>query len=153
MRALILVAFALASGPVSAQTFECRMGQNAACLDWGETVCTSQGMCVSKDAACFDSYQCDYKGFACKSDVDQCVEAHDKIVRDYNALLQDYETLRKAGKDLADAHNALQEQVGDLEGQVRDLEGEVSDLKTARDDAASCLFLAQSLETAKRCIE
>ncbi|MFN5997181.1 MAG: hypothetical protein ACK47C_00635 [Paracoccaceae bacterium] len=116
MRSLLMVAVVLASGPASGQTFECRMGQNAACLDWGETVCTSQGMCVSKDAACFDSHQCDHKGFACKSDVDQCVEAHDKIARDYNTLLAEYETLRQAGEELATSHDRLERELEELKG-------------------------------------
>ncbi len=132
MRTLLLVAFALASGPASAQTFECRMGQNAACLDWGETVCSSQGMCVNKDAACFDSYQCDYKGFACKSDVDQCVEAHDKLARDYNLLRADYETLRSASEELAKAHDTLQRELEELK---------------------DCLSYASTLEDAERCMQ
>jgi hypothetical protein len=132
MRRLFLVAVTLASGPALGQTFECRMGQNAACLDWGETVCTSQGMCVNKDAACFDSYQCDYKGFACKSDVDQCVEAHDKIVQDYNALLADYETLQKAGKELAESHERLERELEDLKGCVASA--------TTIEDAENCDF-------------
>lgn len=132
MRALLLVAFALASGPAWAQTFECRMGQNAACLDWGETVCTSQGMCVSKDAACFDSNQCDYKGFACKSDVDQCVEAHDKIVRDYNTLLADYESLRSASDELVRSHDKLKRELEELQ---------------------DCLSFASTLVDAERCLQ
>jgi hypothetical protein len=130
MRRLFLVAATLASGPALGQTFECRMGQNAACLDWGETVCTSQGMCVNKDAACFDSYQCDYKGFACKSDVDQCVEAHDKIARDYTTLLADYEALRQAGEELATSHERLERELEELKG---------------------CLSSASTIEDAENC--
>ena len=62
------------------QSFTCRIGQDAACLDWGDTVCSSSGMCVDANAACFDAYQCDYKGFTCKSNVDECVEAARRIV-------------------------------------------------------------------------
>lgn len=144
MRSLILVAFALAGGPASAQTFECRMGQTAACLDWGETVCSSQGMCVSKDAACFDSYQCDYNGFACKSDVEECVEAHDELARDYNSLLSDFETLSAAGKQMAEAYEELQ-------ARQKSLQFEVLDLETSRNEILTCLELATTLEAAKLC--
>ncbi len=130
MRALLFVAVASVSGPAFGQAFECRIGQDAACLDWGETVCSSQGMCVDKNAACFDSYQCDYKGFACKSDVEKCVEAHDNIVREYNALIADYETLRSAGQELAASHEELQR-----------------DLRNLQD----CLTLASTLEDAQLC--
>ncbi|WP_219727949.1 hypothetical protein [Tabrizicola aquatica] len=130
MRSLLLFAVTLVSGPALGQTFECRMGQNAACLDWGETVCTSQGMCVDKNAACFESYQCDYRGFACKSAVDECVEAHDRLASDYNALLSDYETLRTASQELAESHDELQR-----------------DLKRLRD----CLTFASTIEDAQIC--
>lgn len=60
--------------------------------------------------------------------------------------MQDYESLRSAGQDLADAHHALQTRVGDLLKEVKEFEA-------ARDDAAICLFRAQSLETAKRWLE
>lgn len=130
MRSMLLVTVACVGGPAFGQVFECRIGQDAACLDWGETVCSSQGMCVDKNAACFDSYQCDYNGFACKSDVDECVEAHDRIVRDYNALLADYEALRSAGEELAESHERLGRE-----------------LKEVKD----CLTFASTLEDARLC--
>jgi hypothetical protein len=48
MRGLHLIAVAFASGPATGQTFECRTGQDAACLDWGETACTGGSKRVSK---------------------------------------------------------------------------------------------------------
>ena len=146
MRGILLIAGVFLSGPATGQTFECRMGQNAACLDWGETVCTNGGKCVSESAACFDSYQCDYKDFACKSNVDECVEAHDRIVRDYTALVEDHETLRKAGAELAEGYD-------DQKGKIESLERDVRDLQKARDEAETCLFLADTLETAKTCLD
>lgn len=129
-RAFLFLALATLCGPATAQSFQCRAGQDAACLDWGETVCTNSGKCVSESAACFDSYQCDYKGFACKSDVDQCVEAHDEVVKDYNALLADHETLRTAGRELAESHDKL-----------------LSELREMRD----CLNYASTIEDAQSC--
>ncbi len=129
-RALLLAAVNSVSGPALGQVFECRIGQDAACLDWGETFCSSQGMCVDKNAACFEPHQCDYKGFACKSDVDDCVEAHDTIVREYNTLLADYETLLSKSQELAASHEELQR-----------------DLREVQD----CLTFAPTLEDAQLC--
>ncbi len=143
-RAALLMALIGLCGPVAGQSFQCRIGQDAACLDWGETVCSSGGKCVNESAACFDAYQCDYKGFACKSDVDQCIEAHDKIARDYNALLADYETLRSAGQQLAESHDVLQSDLQELRRDVRELED-------ARAEVQACLATAQSVTDAKLC--
>lgn len=99
---------------------------------------------MSESAACFDAYQCDYKGFACRSDVDQCIEAHDRIARDYKALVADYETLRRAGQQLAEAHDVLQRDLEDLRREVRELE-------EARAEIEACLAMAQSVNDAKLC--
>ena len=143
-QALILLALAVTTGPGFGQSFTCRAGQDAACLDWGDKVCSSGGMCVDANAACFDAYQCDYKGFTCKSNVDDCVEAHDKAVRDYNTLVQDYETLRLAGAKLSDAFDDLQT---DFEAVRRDAQ----ELQDAKADTQNCLFIARTLEDAQLC--
>jgi len=130
--ALILVALIPLGAPAFGQSFTCRIGQDAACLDWGDTVCSSSGMCVDANAACFEPYQCDYKGFTCKSNVDDCVEAHDRLARDYNDLLQDYETLRAAGEDLNEDYDRLWDRV---------------------QDAESCLVWADTLADAKACLD
>lgn len=141
--ALLLAVIGLCA-PAAGQSFQCRIGQDAACLDWGETVCSSGGKCVSESAACFDAYQCDYKGFACRSDVDQCIEAHDRMARDYNALLADYETLRSAGQQLAESHDLPQRELEDLRREVRELEN-------ARAEIEACLAMAESVADAKLC--
>ena len=141
--ALLLAVIGLCD-PAAGQSFQCRIGQDAACLDWGETVCASGGKCVRESAACFDAYQCDYKGFACRSDVDQCIEAHDRITRDYSALLADYETLRGAGQQLAESHDVLQRELEDLRREVRELEN-------ARAEIDACLAMAESVTDAKLC--
>jgi len=122
--ALIFLALTVFPGSTFGQSFSCRIGQDAACLEWGDTVCSSGGKCVSDSAACFDTYQCDYQGFACKSEVQDCVAAHDQLASDYNSLLQDFETLK------------------------RDVRG----LESARDDAETCLLFAATLEEAKACL-
>lgn len=144
--ALIFLALAATTGPTFGQSFTCRSGQDAACLDWGDTVCSSSGMCVDANAACFDAYQCDYKGFTCKSKVDECVEAHDKAVRNYNTLVQDYETLRVAGAKLSDAFD-------DLQSDYDALRQEALELQEAQADTQNCLFTASTLEDAHLCAQ
>lgn len=143
-RSIILLTMVGLYGPAMGQSFQCRIGQDAACLDWGESVCSSGGKCVAESAECFESHQCDYKGFACKSDVDQCVEAHDKIARDYNSLISDYDTLHTAGQELAESYDALQRDFEELQREVRDLED-------AHDELQSCLTLAQTVAATKLC--
>ena len=117
--------------PSFAEDFSCRGGTKAACLDYGDTVCSSAGMCVNSNAACFDKYQCDYDGFTCKSNVTAC-EA-------------DYEKLRKAGKELSAQYDTLAADFTKL----RDASKDLSD---AYDDAQRCLNYATTLEEAKACI-
>jgi hypothetical protein len=121
------------------------MGTRAACLDWGDTVCSSNGKCVNQDAMCFDRYQCGFAGFACKSDVDECVADHDRLVGKYNEMLRDFEKLREAGKKLSAAYEGLE---FDLVIQRR----ENTSLKEELEQAASCLRFSNTLAEAKACL-
>ena len=109
-RMIVVVAIVLTSS-ASAQDFSCRMGMQASCLDYGDTVCSSRGMCVDKNAACFDSNQCNYKGFTCKSNVTECGEAHDALLKKHNELVDDFngklEILKKMAVQLEDIQTCL----------------------------------------------
>lgn len=105
-----------------AQSFSCNWGQPA-CLDYGETVCTSRGKCVDDNAICFDQWQCDYEGFTCRSNVTDCVEDYEALRRDYNDLVDDYNDILETARGLAD----------DLE------------------EFESCLIYARTLEAAQAC--
>jgi hypothetical protein len=72
-----------------------------ACLGYGETVCSSSGMCVHQNAACFDSYQCNYEGFTCKSNVTECAEAHDVLLRTHNELVDDFKENLEIARGMA----------------------------------------------------
>lgn len=117
MKEFCTLIFALSVAlPVSAQNFSCRIGTEPACLDYGDKVCSSFSKCVSQDAACFDSYQCNYEGFTCKSNVTECVDEHDALVRKYNDLLSEYDDLAEEYDDLlskakkvAKSHDALKD--------------------------------------------
>jgi len=121
---LSLLALAAAS-PALGQSFSCRIGTQPACLDYGDKVCSSSGMCVDRNAACFDQYQCNYEGFTCKSNVTKCVEAHDSLLRKHNELIDDFNENLEIAKRMA----------------------------ARLDDIESCLIYASSLEAAKRCAQ
>ena len=121
---ILLIALSLAA-PALGQDFSCRIGTQPACLDYGDKVCSSSGMCVDQNAACFDKYQCDYEGFTCKSNVTECVEAHDALLRKHNDLVDDFNENLEIAKDMA----------------------------ARLDDIESCLIYASTLEAARLCAQ
>lgn len=118
----LLLALAIAS-PALSQDFSCRIGTQPACLGYGDKVCSSGGMCVDQNAACFDRYQCNYEGFTCKSNVTECAEAHDSLLRKHNELVDDFNENLELAKGMA----------------------------TRLDEIETCLRYAGSLEDAKSC--
>ena len=140
---ILLLALTLAS-PALGQDFSCRIGTQPACLDYGDTVCSSSGMCVDQKAACFDKYQCDYEGFTCKSNVTECIAAHDKLLRENNTLVDDYNGLLKKHKDLAADFDETLEA-------ARALKSDYDHVKSSLDDMESCLIIASTFEAAKLC--
>ena len=108
---------------ISQQGFSCSYGDRGACLGYGETVCSSGGMCVDQNAACFNSYQCNYEGFTCKSNVTECADAHDTLLRKHNDLVEDF-------NDNLDVARRMANQLDDIE---------------------TCLIYASTLEAAKLC--
>jgi predicted secreted Zn-dependent protease len=137
-RAILALILIGVSGPTSGQSFTCRIGQTAACLDWGNKVCSSNGKCVSNSASCFDSYQCDYQGFACKSAVNDCVTSHDRLVRDYNELLANFKTLRESH--------------GELQSDFDSLQWQKLELQRKHDALDTCLRYAGTLDDAQSCL-
>lgn len=120
----LLIALALIpSIAIGQQGFTCSYGDRGACLGYGETICSSNGMCVDQNAACFDRYQCNYEGFTCKSNVTECVNAHDALLRKHNELVEDFNENLEIAKRMA----------------------------TRLDDIETCLIYASTLEGAKLC--
>ncbi|ARP65469.1 hypothetical protein A9K65_020385 [Mesorhizobium sp. WSM1497] len=94
-----LLALSLWAGPTSAgQSFSCSFGEPA-CLDYGAVVCNSNATCVRKDSVCFDAYTCDYKGFVCKSKLDDVVDTYDAEVRNSNDLVDKFNSLNSTYED------------------------------------------------------
>ena len=125
-----VLALVFCANGAQAQNFSCRIGTSAACLGYGDTICSSSGQCVDQNAACFDRYQCDYEGFTCKSNVTDLARTYDSLLLTHNELVEDYNRL------LRDHRN--------LEAAARDV---VSDL----DNVKSCVSYATSLDEAKNC--
>ena len=120
----LLIALVLIPTSVSAQQgFSCSYGDRGACLGFGDTVCSSSGMCVDQNAACFDKYQCDYEGFTCKSNVTECAQAHDTLLQKHNDLIDDFNENLDIAKGMA----------------------------ARLDDIESCLIYASTLEAARLC--
>ncbi|WP_119940125.1 hypothetical protein [Neorhizobium sp. NCHU2750] len=114
----------LAALPAKAQSFSCRGGTQPACLDYGAKVCSPFAKCVDQNAVVFDRFTCDYKGFVCKSTLDDVAGKYDSVVTKFNALLDE-------NNQLVDKYNAL--------------------LRVSR-DLDSCVGNASNIDEAKRCL-
>lgn len=101
MRLATLILALTLTSPALGQSFSCRIGTEPACLDYGDKVCSSSGMCVDQNAACFDRYQCNYEGFTCKSNVTECTVAHDNLLRKHNDLVDEFNKNLKATQHMA----------------------------------------------------
>lgn len=109
---LVLVAVSGFAHHADAQNFSCRIGTQAACLDYGDTVCSSSGMCVDRDAECFDRFQCDFQGFTCRSNLTECADDYDRLASDYNGLLRNSQNLaddyQRLGDEIATTSRCVQ---------------------------------------------
>lgn len=122
-----------------AQSFTCGIGQQAACLDYGDKVCTRYGKCVDEDASCFAPYTCGISNkFVCKSDLDDCAQSHDTLMRDY-------ETLLRTARETQDAHNEIVRKYNALVEEMREM-------NEAQDDLKTCVRSAFDLSEAKDCL-
>lgn len=137
IRALAIVACVCASTPVTAQSFSCNIGGRPACLDFGDTVCSSSGKCVNQSAQCFDRFQCDLEGFTCRSNVTDCVEQYETLLRTHNDLVGDHNTL-------LDENDRLRDDLRAAVNIMRDQEDTLGDIQT-------CLIFASSLADAQLC--
>jgi hypothetical protein len=124
MKLPLLFALMFLPAAATAQGFTCNIGGRPACLDYGDTVCSSMGKCVSQNSSCFRTNQCDYEGFTCRSNVTACVN--------------DYEDLRSDYNNLVDEHNDLVE--------------ELDVLSSSKLEYYFCIQRAGTIEAAKNCI-
>ena len=121
---------------VEAQSFSCPIGREPACLDYGAVVCRSLAKCVSNDAICFNSYTCDFKGFVCKSKLDEIADEHENNIRKHNELVENYNMLQARLRSLGDEIENLESDLQGSKGQLdllRRCVGNASDLEEAQD--------------------
>jgi len=140
---VLLLALTVASPAVS-QNFSCNFGKQPACLDYSAQVCSSSGKCVDSNAACFDSYQCGYEGFTCKTNVTECVDAQETLLRKHNTLVDDYNDLLKKHKELAADFDETISATRALKSDYDRMESSLGDMET-------CLVYASTLDAAKEC--
>ena len=137
--------------PASAQNFSCRIGTNPACLNYGDTICSNQGQCVDRNAACFDSYQCNYEGFTCKSNVTDCVRVYDQLMVTHNELVDDFNRMQDGYNELADDHDKLTDDYRALLVEHDTVLTAQRRLNRILTDLESCVELASTLEEARFC--
>ncbi|TPK85330.1 hypothetical protein [Mesorhizobium sp. B2-4-17] len=119
------------------QSFSCSFGSEPACLDYGAVVCKSSATCVAKDSVCFDSYTCDYKGFVCKSKLDEVVETYDAELRKYNDVVDKFNSLNAAYEEVSSEKETAVSALAAAQSRAR----QVSD----------CVSTADTVEKAKAC--
>jgi hypothetical protein len=89
----------------NAEDFSCNYGKRGACLDYGDKVCSSDGKCVSQDATCFRPYTCDFRGFVCKSQLDDLSDSCKRLANDQEELIGKYNLLLRDKKTMNDCVN------------------------------------------------
>ena len=144
IRGLLLALTLIPTGVSAQQGFSCSYGDRGACLGFGDTVCSSSGMCVDQNAACFDKYQCDYEGFTCKSNVTECAAAYDKLLGENNTLVDEYNGLLNKHKELATEFD-------ETITAARALKSDHDRLVSTLADMETCLLYASTLDDAKLC--
>ncbi|QFT97437.1 hypothetical protein FIU85_09005 [Roseovarius sp. THAF8] len=121
------------------------MGDRPACLGYGDTVCSSRGKCVSQDAACFESYQCNYEGFTCKSNLTECGAEYDGLLIRFNTLVDDYNELLEEAHDMRTEFQTALENLEETRRDLRRSEDVLSDVLSCieglgrLDDPDNCL--------------
>ena len=120
-----------------AQSFSCSIGKKAACLDYGDKVCSTFAKCVDQKAACFDQFQCNYEGFTCKSNVTKIASKYDDLVEDYNRLVR--------------SKKSLAEDYDELLSTSRSLLAQYEEMKSDAEAYEQCVRLANNLEEARDC--
>jgi hypothetical protein len=124
-------------GAAQAQNFSCPFGKQGACLDYGDKVCSSFAKCVDQNAVCFNSYTCDFRGFVCKSTLDDVTDEYDSLLQKARSLASDYDDLRSRYDEAVDEFDALKDRYDDA--------------LRARQVSSDCVQNAADLDEAQQC--
>ncbi|NMG39901.1 hypothetical protein GRZ55_11665 [Chelativorans sp. ZYF759] len=109
----------LGTQPGFAQSsFTCPWGKRAACLDYGDKV-------VDSNSTCFNHFTCNFRGFVCKSTLEELADECERLRGQYNDLVRRF--------------NNLQSEFDDAERKIRQIRSCV-DGAYDLDDAKVCLW-------------
>lgn len=144
IRALVFAIALIPSGALAQQGFSCSYGNRGACLGYGDTVCSSSGKCVSEDAACFNSYQCSYEGFTCKSNLTECADEYDGLQTRFNTLVGDYNELLESSREMRDAFKTALEDIEETRRILSDARSDLFLVRQERDEAQGKLADVQA---------
>ncbi len=145
LTALLLGFFLIPTVAVAQQGFSCSYGDRGACLGYGDTVCSSSGKCVSESAACFDSYQCNYEGFTCKSNLTECADEYGALQTRFSVLVNDYNELLEQSQVMRVEFQGAVEDLDDTRRDLRRTEETLYEIRSCieglsrLDDPDSCL--------------
>lgn len=128
---ILLVIVLMSKVHAYGNNFSCPYGTEGACINYGDKICSSLSKCVDSNATCFDANTCGYKGFVCKSQLDD--------------LAYEYDDLLTNCKKVAQEHDSIVNNYNQLLLQFQILESEYEDL-------VNCIYTADSLEDAEYCI-
>ncbi|WP_176082490.1 hypothetical protein [Martelella sp. HB161492] len=104
MRFLAIMAAAvplLATAALSGD-FSCPSNTSGFCAATGSRVCGPDTKCVDTDAQCFAADTCDIRGFVCRSDMVEVIDAYNALQDDHDALTARYNLLARKDNDLRD---------------------------------------------------
>lgn len=110
------------NAPAFAQnSFSCPYGRSGACLGYGDRV-------VDQGSVCFSQFTCDFKGFVCKSKLEDVVDEYRKLVGKFNDLRDEY-------NDVADKNRELLDAATELLDKNKRLRDELEEAENKRDEA------------------
>ena len=154
MRSCFLIFFTLMIlpfGPVISQSFSCSFGTTAACLDYGDKICSSMGKCVSDDAVCFSSFTCGYGGFVCKSSLEDMADDYDEIVSDYNNLRNKCNNIVDDYNNAVSRHSDLVDDYNDLNSNYKSILNRLDSKQDELFEYRNCVESSKTLVEALRC--
>ena len=112
----ILLLFSQATA-VAQQNFSCGYGARGACLGFNDKIVNSNSMC-------FSEFTCDFRGFICKSKLDDVVDEYDTLVRKHNELIRSHRELADTAQELVDRRKSLGDELNAMVTKFRALTNE-----------------------------
>lgn len=113
---LIPVFLLLATSYAAADSFTCNYGQRPACLGYNDKV--------------FDSSQCDYRGFSCKSKFDELIDEYNQLVNKSNDAIRKNKELISIIEKQQNEIKEQQQEIEEQEDKIEEQQQEIEELET-----------------------